>query len=412
MRGRLEHLILVIAALVLATVRATPAAELIVNAYTSDPPRKSAFEQLIEDFEAENPGVQVRFNVFDHQDYKAAIYDFLTSDPPDVVTWFAGNRLQEFVDRGLLEDMSELWEKESLKDLMASSLSALTFGGRQYGVPFAYYQWGFYYRTDLFAQVEVDVPRTWEAFLAACAALKSAGITPIAIGTAHLWPAAGWFDYLNLRINGLPFHLDVTDGRVDFGDGRLRRVFEEWRRLIEGGYFLHGHANYTWEEAQPFLYRGDAAMYLMGNFMVASFPEEIADRMGFFQFPLIDPQLPVYEDAPIDTLQIPVHARNKADARRFLAFTARADNQGKLNHSIGTLPPNSRAAIPDDRFLKVGFEMLAQAAGLAQFFDRDTRPALAGVVMQGFQDFMLDPDRLDQILADLEVARQRGKPHL
>lgn len=52
-------------------------------------------------------------------------------------------------------------------DPMASSLPTLTVGGKQCGVPYTYYQWGVYYRKDLFEQHGVDVPGTWEEFLAA-----------------------------------------------------------------------------------------------------------------------------------------------------------------------------------------------------------------------------------------------------
>ena len=43
--------------------------------------------------------------------------------------------------------------------------------------------------------------------------LKKNGITPITIGTKFLWTAGGWFDYLNLRINGYQFHMDLTAGK-------------------------------------------------------------------------------------------------------------------------------------------------------------------------------------------------------
>ena len=43
----------------------------------------------------------------------------------------------------------------------------------------------------------------------------------------------------------------------------------------------------------------------------------------------------------------------------------------------------------------------------AQFYDRDTTPEMAKVGMQGFQDFMLNPDDVDEILDELEEERAR-----
>jgi multiple sugar transport system substrate-binding protein len=42
-----------------------------------------------------------------------------------------------------------------------------------------------------------------------------------------------------------------------------------------------------------------------------------------------------------------------------------------------------------------------------QFYDRDTDPALAKVGMEGFQEFMQNPDRIDAILQRIEAERER-----
>ena len=60
----------------------------------------------------------------------------------------------------------------------------------------------------------------------------------------------------------------------------------------------------------------------------------------------------------------------------------------------------------DDRFLKKGAAVLA-ASKTAQFYDRDTTPEMASAGMQGFQDFMLNPDDVMDILEELEEERAR-----
>jgi multiple sugar transport system substrate-binding protein len=64
--------------------------------------------------------------------------------------------------------------------------------------------------------------------------------------------------------------------------------------------------------------------------------------------------------------------------------------------------------VGDDPFLKQGFEVLSTAeGGIAQFFDRDAPAQMAKAGMEGFQEFMAYPDRLDAILERLESVRQR-----
>jgi multiple sugar transport system substrate-binding protein len=85
----------------------------------------------------------------------------------------------------------------------------------------------------------------------------------------------------------------------------------------------------------------------------------------------------------------------------------RADVQERINRATLTIPVDTRAAVADDRFLVEGQALLQRAAGLSQFFDRDTNEDLAAVAMKGFQEFMLHPQRLDTVLAGIERARMR-----
>jgi multiple sugar transport system substrate-binding protein len=387
---------------------ATEQRELVINSNLSDPAPRAAFQTLVERFEAEYPDIEVTLNTFDHEAYKTAIRNFLASDPPDVALWFAGNRMRFFVEQGLVMDITDLWEDAGFTETMASSRAAFTVDGSLYGVPWGYYQWGVFYRQDLFDQYGIAVPETWDEFMAAGRTLRANGITPVSIGTRFLWTAAGWFDYLNLRINGYDFHIELTNGEVPYTDPRLDAVFDAWRELIEEGFFLENHATYSWQEAQAPFINGQAAMYLIGNFIVPDLDSAgILDNVGFFQFPVINPSVGIYEDAPTEAYLIPSGAENVEEAKLFLEFASRADVLADFAYEVGNIPPNNQSRAPEDRFTVAGFEMLNAADGLAQFYDRDTSPEMASVGMQGFQEFMVNPDREDAIRQRLETERQR-----
>ena len=383
---------------------------LVINTDTSDAAPKAAFEQLIADFEAENPDITVEWNLFDHEGYKTSIRNFLTADAPDLANWYAGNRMLPYVNAGLFEPVDDVWEEHGLKDSLASAVASMTIDGKIWGVPYTYYQWGVYYRQDIFEANDIAVPTSWDEFKAACAALKDAGVTPITIGTKYLWTAAGVFDYINLRTNGYEFHMDLTNGKIPWTDDRVRATMGNWKELLDGGCFIENHAAYSWQEALAPMVQGDAAMYVMGNFAVAPLMEAglTVDQLGFFQFPAITEGIPLAEDAPTDTIHIPANASNKDDAKTFLAFLARADVQTKINQTLGQLPINSGSSIDtSNKFLVAGFDMLSNTTGVAQFFDRDAPADMAKAGMEGFQEFMVKPERLDAILDRLEKVRQR-----
>ncbi|MBB5575495.1 multiple sugar transport system substrate-binding protein [Rhizobium paranaense] len=386
------------------------AGEIVLNSDQSDPTPKKAMEQLIVNFEAKNPDVKVKWNDFDHEGYKSAIRNFLTADAPDVVAWYAGNRMEPFVKAGLFQDVSDVWATNGLNDQLKAASASMTIDGKKWGVPYTYYQWGIYYRADIFKDKGIEPPKTWDELVGACAKLKAAGVTPFAIGSKALWPTAGWFDYLDLRLNGYQFHMDLTSGKVSYTDPKVKAVFAKWAELVKPGYFLANHSALDWQDAIPQFVQGKAAMYLMGNFAVAPMKDGglKEDQIGFLPFPEITAGLPSSEEAPLDTFHIPSGAKNKEDAKKFLAYVASADAQTTMNATLGQLPVNNQSTKPDDKFLKAGFEMLSKAQALSQFYDRDAPADMAKAGMEGFQEFMVKPDKIDAILARLDKVRARA----
>ena len=393
----------------LATCSTGFAGVLVFNNDSSDPAPKAAFEALVRGFEKANPDVKVKVNTFDHEGYKTSIRNFLSAEAPDLANWYAGNRMAPFVNAGLFEDVSDVWAKEGLNESFKSAAASMTINGKQWGLPYSYYQWGVYYRKDIFAKLKIAEPKTWDELLKACATLKANKITPFAIGTKATWTTGGWFDYLNMRVNGYEFHMDLTAGKVPYTDKRVEAVFNKWDDLTKPGYYLANHASYQWQEALPAFVKGEAAMYLMGNFAVAPMKEAglKEDQLGFMQFPEITKGLPKAEDAPTDSIHIPAKAKNKVDARRFLAYMARPEVQSEMNTILGQLPVNKNAKMPDDTYLKAGFTMLSNAYALGQFYDRDAPAEMAKAGMDGFQQYMLKPGERAAILKRLEQVRQR-----
>jgi len=385
------------------------AGDLVINTDASDPAPKAAFEALVKGFEKANPDVKVKVNTFDHEGYKTSIRNFLTANPPDLATWYAGNRMAPFVNAGLFEDVSDVWAKEGLNESFKSASASMTINGKKWGLPYTYYQWGVYYRKDIFAKLKIAEPKTWEDLVKASATLKSNNITPFAIGTKATWTTGGWFDYMNMRVNGYEFHMDLTAGKVPYTDKRVQAVFDKWDDLVKPGYYLANHASYQWQEALPAFVKGEAAMYLMGNFAVAPMKEAglTEAQLGFMQFPEITKGVPKAEDAPTDTIHITSKAKNKVDARRFLAYMAKPEVQTEMNTILGQLPVNKNATMPKDTYLKAGFSMLSNAYALGQFYDRDAPAEMAQAGMNGFQQYMLKPQDRQAILERLEQVRQR-----
>lgn len=385
---------------------AAQSGELVIAANTSDAAPKAAFEAVVAKFEEAYPDINVSYNITEHEAYKTEIRNFLAADTgPDLGFWFAGNRMAGFVENGLFLDVSDVWEGNGLADAMASTMLSITFDGAQYAVPYSYYQWGVYYRPDVYEAAGVSVPATYDDLIAACEAMAAQGKSLFTIGTKFKWTSGGWFDYVNMRTKGLAFHTDLMLGKIAYTDDRVRATMDNWARAINAGCFNEGHQNLSWQEGQAPLINGDAGSYLIGNFLVPNVPEETKDALDFYQFPDIDASIARGEDAPTDLMFIPSNAQNVDNAKLFLSFLATAENLAEVNGALQQLSPHSGSAASDDRFLQAGAEMLSSSV-TAQFFDRDNSPEAAGPMMELFVEFMLDPGELDGILEDLEAIRE------
>ncbi|NDJ76632.1 MAG: carbohydrate ABC transporter substrate-binding protein [Chloroflexi bacterium] len=381
------------------------------NSYNGDPVPRAFDEQMVEMWNGENPFLPVEHSIIAHEDFKTAIRAYLTADPaPDVLTWFAGNRTQFFIDQGLVADISDVWADYGFNDTYAPGFRALsTVDGSQYFLPTSYYWWAVYYRPSMFAEAGIESePQTWDELLATCDALNAAGYAPFTIGTRFRWTAAAWFDYINMRVNGPEFHLSLMLLEESYTDERVRNVFTYWNQLFEHNCFIDNPSAYSWQEGLEFMVQGDAAMYLMGQFILDSYPDDMEDDLDFFRFPIIDPNVPIGEDAPTDGLLMAANARNLDGGKEFLAYMGSQEVQQMAFEEMGRLPTRTDVDISSaDEMTQKGINLIQTADFVMQFYDRDTTPPMADAGMDGFMRFWENPDDIDSILEELEAERLR-----
>jgi len=384
--------------------------QVVFNTYASDPEPRRVDEMVVSMFEEANPGIEVIHSIVNHEDFKQAIRAYLTSSaPPDVLSWFAGNRARFFIDKGQVKDISDIWESAGWNESIPKGFKALsTVDDKQYLLPTSYYWWAVYYNKAIFEEYNLTPPTTWDEFLVVCETLKDNGITPITIGNKYQWTAAGWFDYLNMRVNGPEFHINLMLGTEKYDDPRVKEVFMTWKDLIDKGYFIDDPTAYAWAEVLPSMIAGESAMYLMGQFIMDSIPEENQADYDFFRFPIIDPSIPIGEDAPTDCYFIPEGSLNTEEAKLLLSFLGSKEISEIAVTELGRLVPSTEV----DQSLytpeqQKGAEMLAGADYVAQFYDRDTTPEMASKGMVAFQAFWADTSEanIDTILAQLEADR-------
>jgi multiple sugar transport system substrate-binding protein len=337
-------------------------------------------------------GIDVKTHTFAHGPFQEQINSYLQGHPDDVFTWFAGYRMQFFAAKGLATPIDDVWK--ILTPQMPPAFKAASTGldGHQYFVPNKNYPWAVYYRKSLWKEKGYTAPRTWAQFVALAKKMQNDGLTPIAFTDKDGWPPMGWFDIINMRINGYDYHVRLMAGKQSWDSPQVKAVFNKWRELFP--YYSEGTLGLTWQDGAAQLENKQAGMFLLGGFLTGAMKPANAKDVDFFPFPVINPRWGQDSiDAPIDGYMVSKSPKNLAGAKKLVGFLGTApaiDAYLKINS--GNLGSNRRTNTAKYSPLqKKEAKLIAATKHIAQYMDRDTRPDFASTVMiPSLQSFISD----------------------
>lgn len=336
--------------------------------------------------------------------YTEQINNYLTAAPDDVLIWSAGYRMRFFAAKGLVSDLSKVWQQIGSNVTDAVKKACTADDGKQYLVPFYNYPWVVYYRKSVFSQKGYTVPKTLDDFKALADKMKSDGLTPLAFADKEGWEAMGTFDILNMRLNGYQFHIDLLSGKQTWEDAKVKEVFNTWRGLLP--YHQDGPLGRTWQEAAQSVSQKKAGMFYTGSFIGNQFSGDDSNDLDFFPFPEVDSANGQDSmDAPIDGFMMVKNPKNRPAAEKLLSFLASGPAQELYlqtdKNDVGTAK-NVNAAGYTPRQKKFA-ELVAATKNQAGYLDRDTRPDFAGpVVIPAIQSFLKNPADVDGVTKTMQ----------
>jgi multiple sugar transport system substrate-binding protein len=365
---------------------------------------KAALEKIVAAYDG--VGAPVTLNAVATEQFRAQLSTYLSSaTPPDVLAWYAGSVANAYAAEGLLLDVSDLCAgfSDALRSLSTSA------NGQAIFVPTSYYWWSVFYKKSAFAAWGVEPPTTWDGFIALCDDLSARGVYPLTngIGTTP-WMASGWFDYLNLRINGADYHRSLLAGERSFADPEVVAVMEQYARLIP--YFHPNQTSWDSQQAVTPMLTGEAAMYLVGAFVTQYFPEDQQDDLDFFSVPALDPSVPSAEEAPTDGFFAAAGTDNPDGAKALLSYLASPQMQQEYiltsgSSNLPTSPDVDTSQFP--AIVQKGIQLLNSTAEITQFFNRDSSDALQTTADAALTRFLADPSDIPAQLRDWQAAAEQ-----
>ncbi|WP_299869116.1 ABC transporter substrate-binding protein [uncultured Hoeflea sp.] len=197
----------------------------------------------------------------------------ITGGDPMAATQFNhGQQARELVEAGLMQDLTEVAERDGWKDFIYPSnlLDSCILDGRIYCVPVNIHspEW-LWLSNAAYEKAGVPVPTNWDEFVASAPKLEAAGIIPLALGNQP-WQSNLAFGALQTAIGGLDLwkKVNVEKDMEAAAGPEFAKVFEaaaNARKLAEKSTVQ------DWNQATNLVITGQAGGQIMGDWAQGEF---------------------------------------------------------------------------------------------------------------------------------------------
>ena len=292
--------------------------------WTWRPEDVDKYDQLLKVFEAQNPAIDVVQTAQKNTEYNTILAAALSGGAgPDVFQSRAYGGLETFAQSGYMEPLSS-WVPELASFPKAAIRGATSIkDGKVYGVPFASQTLFVYYNKKMYADLGLKVPDTWEQFLSNLAAMKKAGIQPLANGAKEDWTLEVMMGALCPNFYGANSFFDaVVQGKTTFQDPRFVGAIQKLRDLVPYLPDLYMGVSYT--DMQSAFINETAGHFIGGSFEAGYFASQNPSlQFDVFPAPAAKAGDPHYVSVYADgNFSMNANSRNKEAAAKLLRFFA------------------------------------------------------------------------------------------
>ena len=186
-----------------------------------------------------------------------------------------------------LTDILENQEKEWYDGFTDGIFERMTYDGEIYAVPTNFAAALCFYNTEIFDEVGVEVPTTYDELLDVCQKIKDAGYTPISCSAGTAWCLSMVAGYLCDR-QGVDLAA-IASHEANWTDENCVEAGTKLKELSQ--YFQETAAGDSNDQATAGFYNGEAAMLIQGSWAIAHINGNNPDfesKCGVFQFPAIE----------------------------------------------------------------------------------------------------------------------------
>jgi raffinose/stachyose/melibiose transport system substrate-binding protein len=243
-------------------------------------------------FEEAHPDVTVEFNFQDDDLYQTiGLPNLLSSgNPPDVYFEWAGARLEDRYADGFALDLTSAIADTELSGLFdESAFNSMTVDDKIVMVPGnADVTNVIWYNVDLFDELGLAPPATWDELLALCPAIADEGLIPMAIGNLDLWAGGNFASHVVSRVTGADNYNAMMREELAMDSPEVVAGLEQVQQLVDAGCVNESVNAINDNEGAQLFFQGLAAMHPIGSWLVSWALEEAPDlNFDYFNVPAI-----------------------------------------------------------------------------------------------------------------------------
>lgn len=316
----------------------------------------------------------------------------LGGDPMHATQLNHGRQAEELIEAGLLLDLTDVAEAEGWADIVnpSSLLESCTVDGRVYCAPVNIHSWQWIWLSHkAFSDAGVDVPTSWDEYVAAAPALESAGKIPLAMGQQP-WQSNGAFGVMAIAIAGIDAWSEVNINKnADVAGGETyAKVFEA---AANARSFAANSNVQDWNQATNLVITGQAGAQIMGDWAQGEFA--VAEQTAGEDYTCL-PGLGVNEIISTggDAFYFPKQDDTGIEAaqKEMAALLLSPEVQVNFNLKKGSLPVRGDVDLTAaNDCMKKGLEILASGAILPdgnQTFSPDTTGQIEDLMVEFWND--------------------------
>ncbi|PSK96457.1 carbohydrate ABC transporter substrate-binding protein (CUT1 family) [Murinocardiopsis flavida] len=262
-------------------------------------------------------------------------------DPPESFQGHAGKELQENIEAGYLEPLTDFYKDEGLNDVLPKELTEQSStDGEVYSVPVGVHRSNvLWFNPKVLEEAGIEKPpETTEDFIKALKAVKDeTDAAPITLGVQ--WTADHLLENVLLAELGQEGYQALWQEDADWDSPEVTKALEDFEEI--SGYAETKGGD--WQEAAQAVVDGDAAFNVMGDWAAGYFVNDLKKKdgedFGYVAYPDTDGTYLWLAD----TFTLPVGAKNSEGTMEWLKLVSSKEGQDLFNPIKGSIPARTDA---------------------------------------------------------------------